>query len=129
MQLSDSSRTFYDRLCPAQLPACRLFYEPLQELFQALEVSKDDISRHVGLVLYDPLCNTRRVQGQENAEYVRLSIGYMKYLVDLLTKLMNPGGHGQMFCSALDFRSWSKLLCGLLEVVNTIDHDMGAVNT
>lgn len=48
MQLLDSTSTSYDRLCVSLLSVFRVFDVPSQELFEALEASGDDISRHVG---------------------------------------------------------------------------------
>lgn len=60
MQFSDSSRTLYDRLYAALLPACWDFDVLFQGLFGALEVSEDDISRRVAFVLCPSPYNTRR---------------------------------------------------------------------
>lgn len=69
MQLSDATTASYDRVCAALLPVCPVFNVPLQQHFEALELSGDDISGWVGLVLSDRPYNTRCVYGRHNLEY------------------------------------------------------------
>lgn len=80
--------------------------EPFHELLEALKVSRNITSRHVGIVLCDPSYIMRRVQVQDIMDYDSLSEGDMKDLVELLMQVIDLGNHGQLLCSALQFKSW-----------------------
>lgn len=82
-----------------------MFDVPLEELFEALEVSGDDITRRFGLVQCDLPYTLRRVQSQYTAEYYFLSIGKTKDFVGLATQMMHLGVYRHIFFSALQFIS------------------------
>lgn len=99
--LSETTRTSHDRLCNVLLPVCRVIDVPVEEWFEALKVSRDDISRWVGPVLCSQLNNMRGVKRRDNVMYDCLSIGDMMDLADLLSKATDLGAHGHMFSPAL----------------------------
>lgn len=69
--------------------------------------------RYVQLVLRDPTSNVRSCREYVNSHYDVLALESMVHAVGLCKRVMIPRALGHLFCSALKFGRWYKMLSRL----------------
>ncbi len=83
------------------------FNNVIDVLDSECEVHLEDGS--VQFILTDPPYNVRRERGRFNADHDQLSKKDCKEFAHLVYRLLKPGGHMVLFCSALQFSTWHKI--------------------
>lgn len=63
-----------------------------------------EVDKSVSLLITDPPYNTRNEQDIFNSTYDVLSEEKMVVVAEIEAKVLNPGGHVHLFCSAYQFR-------------------------
>ena len=80
--------------------------------------SFESIKGRVQLVLTDPPFNIRRMRGDEDSDYDRLSTEQMGHFVSVVDMLLRPGGHAVIFCSLAQFSEWETKFSGYVKENN-----------
>lgn len=73
-------------------------------------VHRESMLAFVNLVLIDPPYNVRRSRHDDNSEYDLLKSEDIAEVVELCARKMRPKGHDHLFCSALQFNQWHRVL-------------------
>ena len=90
---------------------CRVYDVHFSDLMEIEEEeSGHSLKGNVNLILTDPPYNIRSSKNKNNSDHDVITKEDMKQCVNLFAKMLVPGGHGVIFCAALQFHMWHKIL-------------------
>lgn len=126
--LDEAGQKAFSLLRTAMRPYCAVYACSFNELEQNHEeqAEGETILEGVDLILTDPPYNTRRELNQERSDYDCLTQSDMDDVVDVIHRLLVPGGHFHIFCSGMQFQSWVRRFDRITEDV--YEHDKGEEN-
>lgn len=88
---------------------CTLVRSDFKSIVKSLKAAEVDLRDHsVQLLLTDPPRNLLRALGSETPKYEQLERHDMQDMAHLAFRLLKPGGHVVLFCSAMLFADWQK---------------------
>ena len=105
---------------------CRVYdvhFSDLMEIDE--EESGHSLKGNVNLILTYPPYNIRSAKNKNNSDHDVMTKEDMKQCVNLFAKMLVPGGHGVIFCAALQFDMWHQLLANHM-VGEDVDSDSGS---
>lgn len=92
-------------------PLCALYDVDFRNVLEEHElVAGEKMNGKVDLVLADHPYNVRRDREERNADHYVSALEDIKDMASVLEEVMKPEGHGDWFCSVLQFAIWYRAL-------------------
>ena len=116
MNMTEAEMTAFDEVNDEMERTFVMIEGELEDVVDVATVSvKINLEGIVDLLLTDPPYNTRREGGAENSDYDVFTEKDMKNLADVANTILNPGGHGLIFCSFQQFEKYREILLSITE--------------
>lgn len=122
--LSSEAKAAEEVLLQAMKPFCTIIRCGFEEVIDDLLQNEGmEVEGEVSLLLTDPPYNCRNEKDRPNSSYDVLTDEQMVLASEMASKLLAPGGHGHMFCSAYQFRFWVRSLDRITETFPDYNKD------